>query len=217
MCILTTLVISGCLYSEGDEKAEKSFSLMTTQEKAMHDKVSDGFTEKYVMSVRQAVFNREIRPDENTTPFIDIANIIKFVNENILIPPDTWTSSNIEKAMKSKFSVQDGKWYKKIVRIAASSEIESNEALPIKIKEVEVKKALERIESNIVKRVEVNKSDLLPLDKYGDVKFLARGCENAISIIESAASRDRPLTEEDFQKIQYESAVCETKKLNENL
>lgn len=225
ICILTALVISGCVFSEGDDKAEKSFSLMTTQEKAMHDKAKDGFSEKYVMAVRRAVYNREVKPDENMMPFMDIANVIKFVNENILIAPDSWTKSNREKSQRSKFSSQDVNWYRKIIKLATNDVVvESNEADQdiaekhgLSVKEVEnIKEGVyERVLDRNIKRV--NKSDLLPLEDYRDLYHFVRGCESAINIIQSAASKNKPLTIKDRENIVYQKSVCETKKLNENL
>lgn len=221
LCIIAALSIVGCTYEEGDDVAEASFQLMTTQEKAMHDKVMGEFGQKAVRSIREAVGKRKFRPNENSQPFIDIANVIRFCDDNILVPENFKNGTDaIKKAMKSKFSSQDREWWRRIVMMAMTDPINTN--LP-EVKE-EPKFEIKKFASVTVKqlkveeeRVTVNSKDLLPLSKYQDVKFLARGCDQAISIIESAASKDRPLTEEDFNNIQYEKAVCETKKLNENL
>jgi len=215
--------VQGCNYTEGDDKADLSFNLMTSQEKAMHDKALEQFGEKRLMSVRTAVGKRTVKPNENSLPFMDIANVIKHCDETILVPSDARNDTDgQERARRVKFSSQDFEWYKKIVKKVTGEDYVAPEK-PVASKPI----SEDEVKDNFVKRlelakkdeerVEINPEDLLPLDKYQDVKFLARGCEQAISIIESAAGQDRPLTEEDFKNIQYEKAVCETKKLNENL
>jgi len=219
LCVMTALFMVGCNFSEGDETAKQSFELMNSQEKAMHDLVMKEFNEKAVLSVREAVRTRKAKPPVSATPFTDIAGVIKHCNDAILIPRDFWSNEDsIDEAQRAKFSSQDGDWYRKIVKISTGENyvepIKQVASEPIKIDNFDKKFEIAKVEE---KRVVLNPKDLLPLDKYQDVKFLARGCEQAISIIESAASQDRPLTEEDFKNIQYEKAVCETKKLNENL
>ena len=82
MILIMLSLLTGCIdtYSETDVVAKKAFDLMTTQEKAMHDKVMDGFSQKYLKSIRNDVRKRLVKPEENDAPFIDIANIIKFNN-----------------------------------------------------------------------------------------------------------------------------------------
>jgi len=46
MLMILIFSIQGCNYSEGDDEAQASFDLMTTQEKAMHDKAMDTYGEK---------------------------------------------------------------------------------------------------------------------------------------------------------------------------
>lgn len=220
MCILVALSMVGCVYTEGDNEAEASFNLMTSQEKAMHDKAMEMFGEKRLMSVRTSVAKRKVRPNESSMPFMDIANVIKHSDESILVPTDARNDTDgQEKARRVKFSSQDFDWYKKIVKRATGKDytepIKPVSSKPMSVDEVkdEFDKKLERAKE----RVEVNQDDLLSTDDYSEVQFLATGCERAKSIVESAASQNRPLTVEDFQNIEYESAVCKTKELNDNL
>jgi hypothetical protein len=184
---------------------------MTTQEKAMHDKVMDGFSQKYLRSVRDAVGKREIKPDENELPFRDIANIIRFCNESILNPEDYSNTNTRAEAKNSKFDKIDAQWYRKILKIAINGV--ENDVPPIQSKPISVVEYKVEVDETVA----VNKNNLLPLDAYTDIKQIARGCEGAIAIVESAASKDRPLTHKDASDILYEKAICETKKLNENL
>jgi len=223
MLMILIFSIQGCNYSEGDDEAQASFDLMTTQEKAMHDKAMDTYGEKRLMSVREAVGKRGVRPDENKTPFIDVANVIKFCNENILIPTDVANSTDAQlKAKKANFSGQDFNWYKKIIKQATGEDLdeiqEETEKLAIKNFDSRVK-LMAIIEEQVKEkeRVVIDRGELLPLEQYRDVKQMARGCESAIAIVESAASQDRPLTHKDADDIQYEKSVCETKKLSDNL
>ncbi len=220
MLMILVFSIHGCNYTEGDDAAQASFDLMTTQEKAMHDKARGKYGEKRLMSVREAVGKRSVTPDENGLPFIDIANVIKFCNENILIPSDVANSTDAQlKAKKANFSGQDFSWYKKIVKQATGEDIEYTPIIIPKpaLENDKKKQELYYKEEKEKEEVVVNKSDLLPLDAYRDIKYMARGCKGAIAIVESAASKNRPLTLKDADNIQYQRSICETKKLNDNL
>lgn len=231
MCILTALTIAGCVYTEGDEKAEQSFDLMTSQEKAMHDLVMKEFNEKAVMSVREAVWQRSIKPSENAMPFRDIPGVIKHCNDAILIPRDFWNDEDsIDGAQRAKFSSQDKAWFMKIVKMASGENYEEEEydtQLPVaevtnKYEEqavrTEIKQRIYKEASKLIEEVEVvDQSDLLPLDEYDDIRFLARGCDSAIALVDKAASNERPLTIQDKVDITYQKSICETKKLNDNL
>ena len=220
MCILTALTIAGCNYSEGDDKAERSFELMTSQEKAMHDLVAKEFNEKAVMSVREAVRQRTIRPPENTMPFGDIPGVIKHCNDAILIPRDFWsTEENIDGAQRAKFSSQDKEWFRKIFKLTTGEDYEEeyDEQLPIEKAQLTIRDMILKEPTQKTVEFEMNKEDLLPLNEYDDIRFLARGCDSAIALVDRAASNERPLTIQDKVDITYQKSICETKKLNDNL
>jgi hypothetical protein len=180
----------------------------------MHDLVDTKFSEKRLISVRDAVRNRLKKPDENSIPFMDIASVIKFCNENVLIPEDEWNSTDNQRdAEKVRFSKQDRAWYQKILIASGDGEEvkEEQESAP----SGRIKQIIEHIKLKIT---ETDKdSDMLPLKHYREVKFMARGCDGAIAIIKLAASKNRPLTNKDADDILYQKSVCETKKLNDNM
>jgi hypothetical protein len=220
LTVLTIILsVMGCVYTEGDDKAQEAFELMTTQEKAMHDKAVDGHYESYLVSVRNAVRKRNTSPNERAIPFIDIANVIKFCDENILVPVDSWGESTRKKARASKFSLQDPSWYKKIIKATEQDTPLEIEQTTEKITKSQVVRNTERLIAfaSKVPEDEVSELDLLPLKEYRDIKSMARGCDGAINIIELAASKGNPLTNKDADDILYQKSVCETKKLNDNM
>ena len=221
--VLMILVFSihGCTYDEGDDVAQASFDLMTTQEKAMHDKAMEMYNQSRLRSVREAVGKRGVKPAENQIPFIDISNIIKFCNENILVPSEVRSDTDGQlKAKKAKFSGQDYNWYKKIIKEATGEDyvqpLEEKKPSPVQEEKIVFDRQLEVIEEEEIEEV-VNQNNLLPLDEYDDIGFLARGCDSAIAIVDKAASNDRPLTIQDKVDITYQKSICETKNLNDNL
>jgi len=233
--ICISLVFIRCsTYTEGDSAAAVAFQKMTVQEKTMYDAVEKEWYEKELMAIREAVGRRDIAPRENSTPFIDIANVIK-TNNNITLTiedKNNWNTYHKNRAIKCRWDRLDEDWYRKLLLTLGVKEYELQELIPIKEEVVEDKpltqkeKDLEYIGNGLKEIneyldehpevIEDNVKNIIPQSKYDDIFYEIRKCDEAI-VTYHQMIETRLLTWDDYYTLVKLSTKCKAIQIGEKL
>lgn len=233
MGCLFVITLSGCdNYDEGDQKAAQSFEKMTIVEKGLYDAVEDVWGQSYLVNVRQAVFAREVKPLEESIPFIDIANVIKSNNDITLKVEEHWSTDNKNKSIKNRWDRLDGKWYLQIVNKLGLRESDIvkqdfiiDEVIPDKPSKddkdkpvviPDIKRVIERPTINTTSIRYDTGNDIISMNEYDDLYYDLRGCEPAIERYNEII-RSRLVTNNDKEYLIELSIKCKAIKIGEKL
>lgn len=222
--MLIILLLAACeKYDEGDEKANQSFEKMTVVEKGMYDAVENAWDQSFLANVRQAVSKREVKPLENSIPFIDIANVIKSNNDLTLKINDNWLTETKNKAINGRWDRIDDEWYVKIVNKLGLKETDiQRQELVIEPKvkeksEVEVpdinKPVIEEPPPLNIKKME---RDILLLTDYDDLYYDLKYCQPAIDKYNQIIE-ERLITLGDKELLIQMAIKCKALKIKEKL
>lgn len=225
-CILIlsfmTLLQSCSTYDEGDDKAEIAFNKMTIQERSLYNAVATEWSQRYLQMVREAVYNREVKPEEKSLPFIDIAGVIKTNNDVTLKVVDSWQTDTKNDAIKARWDRVDSQWYKELLSTIGiythqpQKLIEIVKDKPESVKSKVIEKTKYESESTTkaeetIELVNIDPNSIIPKEKYRQLFREIRGCEKAISLYESIVSY-RLITYEDEKKLIILATKCEALK-----
>jgi len=225
---LALAMLAGCdTYKETDMEANKTWPLMTVQEKQYYDSVEKVWGQSYLVNLREAIRNRTDKPMETATPFQDLGHIIKSTEEIVMVTGDDWKSENIKKANQARFSRIDPEWYRQITKSEPPDypdPVEEKEEATEKVVEDGVQKGMVAMVReansqpwNKPKRGQVM-SQLISVDDYDDLKYSIRGCEAAENRFnEIVTSEHRPLTMVDYEELVNYVLLCKAQAINESL
>jgi hypothetical protein len=121
----------GSRYSEGDETANKAFKKMTIEEQSIYTGVEDVWGASYLISIRDAIRLREIKPNESTIPFIDVANIIISNNKVTLKMNDIWDTDKKNKKILGRWSRINESWYKQMLSAVGVTDFQPEKLIPL--------------------------------------------------------------------------------------
>lgn len=210
------IAIFGCNYDEGDDIAAETWPKMTAQEKIIYDKVNSQWGQRSLMHLREAIRNRQIKPNEKSIPFIDIANVVITTNNSLEFASSDTDSTKVKKD-KARFNNVDTKWYRRLLG-EGNNEQEIYEVTVIETTSKETQEEKPNIVYGREKpepEPKPSEDELLKEKDIFDLRMRVRDCKPAISIIQNVASKNRPLTISDKSDIMYEISICETKRLSE--
>jgi len=206
-----------CNYEEGDQQAHDSFKKMTIQEKTLYDGVSKEWSQRYLTSVRRAVYNRELKPTEKTIPFIDIANVIKTNNQVSLKLNESWSTSNKNKSIKARWDQIDHIWYRKILNSIGINKYNPQELIPEE--ELIVAEKSKPIFKEVIIKNSIpvkDTSDLVMFDTYDDLYYEIKKCPEAIELYNEIIE-ERILTKDDLKQLMIVSLGCKSRSIKDKL
>lgn len=230
MLLGSLLFLVGCdSYSEGDQKAGEAFEKMTTVEKGMYDVVEAEWGESRLEGIRGAIWNREVKPLEETVPFIDIANIIKANNDMTLKVKKDWRTDTKNAAINARWDRLDNVWYIKIInalglkanqikRQELFEELEDTPPQPETIVNNEVVIQPELTDDEYWDREErlQDSGHYIEVDDYDDLYYELRGCQPAIDEFSRIIDL-RLITVADRELLIKLAITCKAKQIEEKL
>ncbi len=225
ICVLIiSFIIGGLIYIESEAATAAVFQKMTIQEKTMYDAVEKEWYEKELISIREAVGRRDIAPKENSTPFMDIANIIKTNNDITLTIEDknNWNTDHKNRAIKCRWDRLDEDWYRKLSLSVGGKDYTAQELIPTEEKIIEDKSSIPKeedlkyISNDFDEQQKSNVKDIIPESKYDDIFYKIRKCDEAIFMYKQIID-ERLLTWGDYELLIKISVKCKAIQIGEKL
>lgn len=203
--LLVLFFTTGCIYTEGDVKANKAFKLMTTKEKQIHDLVMEEWGENMLLHLRDGVRTRSMKPDEGAIPFCNLAEIVKTINNNQMIVKESWPTTKRQCRNNARFEGINPEWYNQITSATKSRRNLSYRAPNSYSSGADPETG------------EVNYVELITIEEYDELKFEVRGCPEAITLLRKIVNEGRPLTIMDRDAIMERALYCKAASLSEYL
>jgi len=205
--------LSACIYDEGDEVAAQAFEKMTAQEKMLYDAVAKQWNQKKLRPIRDAIrLGRKIKPEEAFTPFSDIGALIEKNDSVTLIMDSGWGEDTIRKKRGAKWSVVDPDWFRKITGQGIATK--EPQRIYNKVISPPSNPKASKVELPVE---EINKEELVPFEELDELRYLMKGCDEAIRIFDAIISKGYPLTYGDRERIFVRVLFCEAERVNDKI
>lgn len=229
LLIIAVGFLSGCeYYSEGDSVAEQTWKKMSIKEKAYYEKVEGAWGEKPLMRIREAIRKREVAPEEQELPFLDIADLIVTTNDMNLVLNENEMEDVKKKKVEARWSAIDVEWYNKILYIAGKTTKPQASQTPLpsfnvpkqerenqKRNQNEVNTTFPpTISSQIRNDAYGGLNQVLSSEEFGKLSYEMSNCPRAIEYIQSAIMQNRPLTYGDMEAVKLRMLLCDTENID---
>lgn len=209
--IIISFIVLSC-YGEGSDLASMAFDYMTIKERMLYDRVDRIWEIDALEPVRNGIrIVRSKKPNENSFPFLDIADIIIKNNDINLINAENWTEEQKFIRESAKWSKIDPIWY---------SQLKNKSKLEIPTNEKSVSSSDPPKNPIIINPstsdIEIN-NNFISINELNDLRSEMRGCKEAIAIFQSIISRGKLITYKDRDAINERVLFCTSKKISDYL